>query len=274
MAKNDQYGERHDLDEVLQQAQSEEPTQSTGQYQSVPVPVSSDSEYLQQLNSYLDKQTAILDRVEQLEAFVESQEERKRMWDDRYAKYIRNLTEAGKSFSDSVDTLWQIGKNTDEMLDEVKEIKKDGVELSAASKKILQGLGESISTELDRFLPMKFREFANSMGEAAKKSVGNLSAATTEVKTTVDDFKTWVKKVKWMFVGTVGWGILATTFCIVAIDRCSSAVRDTDEARRKFDAVEPHMRRMENDQKILMRFKKDNPRTWDKWWEQHKDEYD
>ncbi len=90
---------------------------------------------------------------------------------------------------------------------------------------------------------------------------------------TTKDFKKWCGKVKWIFIGSIAWGVLATIFAVTAISRCSSAENEAEEAKTKYEAVEPEMNRLRKNFYPLKKFAVDNPKTWEKWWELNKESF-
>ncbi len=90
---------------------------------------------------------------------------------------------------------------------------------------------------------------------------------------TTKDFKNWCDKVKWIFIGSNAWGVLATIFAVTAISRCSSAEDEAEKAKAKYEAVEPEMNRLRKNFYPLKSFVEDNPKTWEKWWELNKESF-
>ncbi len=90
---------------------------------------------------------------------------------------------------------------------------------------------------------------------------------------TTKDFKKWCDKVKWIFIGSIVWGVLATIFAVTAISRCSSAENEAEEAKTKYEAVEPELNRLRKNFYPLKKFAVDNPKTWKKWWEMNKESF-
>ncbi len=90
---------------------------------------------------------------------------------------------------------------------------------------------------------------------------------------TTKDFKNWCDKVKWIFIGSIAWGVLATIFAVTTISRCSSAEDEAEEAKAKYEAVEPEMNRLRKNFYPLKKFAVDNPKTWEKWWKLNKESF-
>ena len=202
MGKNDKYGPKTDLSSLLQQ--TSEP-QSQPSLDSLPIPatVMTDSDYLQQLNSYLDKQTALLDRMERLQAFVESQEERKQACDDLYSKYVRTLSEMTEALVMNRDFLLDAIDKLTGMVEKVEVLTKDGIELSPESAASLDGLSESVTKKLDEYLSDKFTNLVNDIATKTQTSTASLSEAA-------DDIRFF----KWAVIISVVWGLLGTMFAI------------------------------------------------------------
>ena len=202
MGKNDKYGPKTDLSSLLQQTSD---PQSQPSLDSLPIPatVMTDSDYLQQLNSYLDKQTALLDRMERLQAFVESQEERKQACDDLYSKYVRTLSEMTEALVMNRDFLLDAIDKLTGMVEKIEVLTKDGIELSPESAASLDGLSESVTKKLDEYLSDKFTNLVNDIATKTQTSTASLSEAA-------DDIRFF----KWAVIISVVWGLLGTMFAI------------------------------------------------------------
>lgn len=202
MGKNDKYGPKTDLSSLLQQT-SEPLSQHSLDPSPIPATVMTDSDYLQQLNNYLDKQTSILDRMERLEAFVESQEERKRAYDDLYSQYTRTLSEMTETLVMNRDFLLDAIDKLTVMVEKVEVLTEDGIELSPESAAALDGLCESVTKKLDDYLSDKFTNLVNDIASKAQTSTVSLSEAA-------DDIRFF----KWAVIISVVWGLMGTFFAV------------------------------------------------------------
>lgn len=202
MGKNDKYGPKTDLSSLLQQTslpmsqQEPEPSQ-------MPTSVMTDSEYLQQFSSYLDKQTSILDRMESLEAFVESQENRKQVCDDLYSKHIKALSEMTETLVMNRDFLLDAIDKLTGMVEKIEVLTQDGIELSPESAASLDGLSERVTKKLDEYLSDKFTDLVNDIATTTETSTASLSEAADAIRT-----------LKWTVIISAIWGLLGTMFAI------------------------------------------------------------
>ena len=202
MSKNDKYGPRTDLSSLLQET-SEPVLQQPLEPTPIPASVMTDSDYLQQLNSYLDKQTDILDRMERLEAFVESQEERKQACDDLYAKHINSLVELAQSLTVNRDFILDATDRLSEIQSKLESIVSAGVELSPESLSALDSVSESVRKQLNDYLPDKFNELVSDIDKTTKTSANSLKEAADDIRT-----------LKWGIIIAFVWGLLGTLFAI------------------------------------------------------------
>lgn len=202
MSKNDKYGPRTDLSSLLQETSGPvlpQPLEPTP----IPASVMTDSDYLQQLNSYLDKQTDILDRMERLEAFVESQEERKQACDDLYAKHINSLVELAQSLTVNRDFILDATDRLSEIQSKLESVVSTGVELSPEASSALDGVSESVRKQLNDYLPDKFNELVSDIDKTTKTSANSLKEAADDIRT-----------LKWGIIIAFVWGLLGTLFAI------------------------------------------------------------
>ena len=202
MSKNDKYGPRTDLSSLLQET-SEPVLQQPLEPTPIPASVMTDSDYLQQLNSYLDKQTDILDRMERLEAFVESQEERKQACDDLYAKHINSLVELAQSLTVNRDFILDATDRLSEIQSKLESVVSTGVELSPEASSALDGVSESVRKQLNDYLPDKFNELVSDIDKTTKTSANTLKEAADDIRT-----------LKWGIIIALVWGLLGTLFAI------------------------------------------------------------
>ncbi|MBQ7424231.1 MAG: hypothetical protein IJV19_05775 [Prevotella sp.] len=202
MGKNDKYGPRTDLSSLLQQT-SESVSKQPLEPAPIPTSVMTDCDYIQQLNSYLDKQTAILDRIERLEVFVESQEERKQARDDLYSKHVKSLVELAQSLTVNRDFILDATDRLSEISGKLESVASAGIEISPESLSALDDIGESVTNKLNDYLPDKFNELTNDIGKTMKTSADSLSEAA-------DDIRSF----KWVVVVSVIWGLIGTFFAI------------------------------------------------------------
>jgi len=202
MSKNDKYGPRTDLSSLLQET-SEPVLQQPLEPTPIPESVMTDRDYLQQLNSYLDKQTDILDRMERLEAFVESQEERKQACDDLYAKHINSLVELAQSLTVNRDFILDATDRLSEIQSKLESVVSTGVELSPEASSALDGVSESVRKQLNDYLPDKFNELVSDIDKTTKTSANSLKEAADDIRT-----------LKWGIIIAFVWGLLGTLFAI------------------------------------------------------------
>lgn len=198
-------------------------------------------------NDYLDKvaqgtvkMEELLQRMEKLQVFIERQEAREQEGTDSYGQYLAAMKSVADEQKKTAETFRDIEK---------------------AMKEEIRGLVDRWDIGFDFSEPAK--NFLNALpGRMSDATKG----AADSVITASNSFKADVRKVRWWVGGSIVWGVIATLFGLTAISRCS-------KAERAYEAVEPHMRHMEKDQEKLIRFQRDNQKTWDKWWEQHHKEY-
>ena len=202
MGKNDKYGPKTDLSLLLKQT-SEPLSQHSFSPSPIPATVMTDSDYLQQLNNYLDKQSTILDRMERLEAFVESQEERKQACDDLYSMYIKTLSEMAEALVMNRDFLLDAIDKLTVMVEKVEALSEEGIDLSPESAAALNGVNESVIKKLDDYLPNKFNELVGDLNKTIKTSATSLNEAADEIRT-----------LKWATIIGLGWGVVGTLFAV------------------------------------------------------------
>lgn len=195
MGKNDKYGPRTDLSSLLQQTpipMSQQPPEPS----SLPASVMTDSEYLQQLS-------AILERMERLEAFVESQEERKQAFDGLYAKHIKSLSDMTTILVMNRDFLLDIKDYLVNVMGKLKALEESGIDLSGESVVALNGVSKSITDRLDDYLPDKLNELTDDKNKAIKTSATNLKDATDNIRS-----------LKWAIIISVIWGLIGSLFAV------------------------------------------------------------
>lgn len=202
MGKNDKYGPKTDLSLLLKQT-SEPLSQHSLDPSPIPATVMTDSDYLQQFNNYLDKQSTILDRMERLEAFVESQEERKQACDDLYSMYIKTLSEMAETLVMNRDFLLDAIDKLTVMVEKVEALSEEGIDLSPESAAALNGVSESVIKKLDDYLPNKFNELVGDLNKTIKTSATSLNEAADEIRT-----------LKWATIIGLGWGVVGTLFAV------------------------------------------------------------
>ena len=202
MGKNDKYGPKTDLSLLLNQT-SEPLSQHSLDPSPIPATVMTDSDYLQQFNNYLDKQSTILDRMERLEAFVESQEERKQACDDLYSMYIKTLSEMAETLVMNRDFLLDAIDKLTVMVEKVEALSEEGIDLSPESAAALNGVNESVIKKLDDYLPNKFNELVGDLNKTIKTSATSLNEAADEIRT-----------LKWATIIGLGWGVVGTLFAV------------------------------------------------------------
>lgn len=205
------------------------------------------NDYLGKVAKGIVKMEELLERMEKLEAFVTHQEEQEREGTDSYGQYLAAMKNVSDEFAKSTENFRGALNSTKTEFRDILARWDEGFEISESSKEYLGHLPEQWKTAVQ--------------------------SAADSIITASNSFKADVRKFRWWVGGSIVWGVIATLFGLTAISRCSKAERAEEDARTKYEAVEPHMRHMENDQKKLIRFQKDNQKTWDKWWEQHQKEY-
>lgn len=266
MGRNNQFGERHDLDKVDSVPQG-------GQPHSNSTPIKSGIDYIQQLSEYLDKQNALLVRIGELEAFADIQMGRREKHEDNLSKLVDIMNNVTDRHNEAVTKMLKLESEIRKIADDVRNFRNDGIELSTGAMNTIQSMGDIVTDELNKYVPSQLGKFSADLSKTSKEVVGGLTGITDNIHTSVSDLMKFMKRVRWIHFGVIGWATLATLFCIMAIERCTDAENKAAEANRKYEDVEPHMKHMESDQKKLLQFQKDNPRTWDKWWKKHKDDY-
>ena len=205
------------------------------------------NEYLDKVAQGIVKMEGLLNRMEKLEAFVNHQEEQEKEGIDSYGQYLAAMKNVADEYNKSAEAFREALNLAKEDFNELLGKWENGFDMSESTKDYMNRLPEHWRAAV----------------QSAADSVINAS----------NSFKADVRKFRWWVGGSIVWGVIATLFGLTAISRCSKAERAEEDARTKYEAVEPHMRHMENDQKKLIRFQKDNQKTWDKWWEQHQKEY-
>ena len=119
------------------------------------------------------------------------------------------------------------------------------------------------------------------MSESAKDYMNRLpehwqaavQSAADSVINASNSFKTDVRKFRWWVGGSIVWGILASVFGIAEVMWYSDARSEADAAIEKYESVEPELLQLRKNYKPVKAFAEENPKMWQKWWEQHQKEY-
>lgn len=168
---------------------------------------------------YLEKLSSILDRMEKLEAFVAMDDERRKQYEQQRKADITALNKAADDLSHVNDKIWDAGKYTDEMVQEVLEAKK--------------GVPVKMTDEFMEFwnaLPSKLgKEFLDLLRESLDKKLADFQKKVEETLTSYDkvstDCDTKLSNVKSALASIDGkiifpshtfWGMVAAFF-VVAI---------------------------------------------------------
>lgn len=197
---------------------------------------------------YLEKVSSILDRMERMEAFVAHDDERRKAYEEQRTKDITTLHDVIVKTNKIADCLWTAGKNVDEMLDEIKEIRKNDISLKltndtqkyfdAVPQKIFNMVSGYLNEQLEAIGKVS-EEASSNIGESIKKAatiaVNKISQGHLEYKKDLDEFKIWCIRWQSWFIGAVLVAILATSGFFW---QCSSANTDRKEAQFKIDSLQ------------------------------------
>ena len=125
---------------------------------------------------YLEKISSILDRMEKLEAFVALDDERRKAYEEHRTADINALRIAAHDITEVKNRIWEAGSNTDDMLKDISELKKQGVGLSASAMEILQDAGSSIKKEMEEYLERDFVGLVDAHMDGLKNKVETIEA--------------------------------------------------------------------------------------------------
>ena len=197
---------------------------------------------------YLEKVSSILDRMERMEAFVAHDDERRKAYEEQRTKDITTLHDVIVKTNKIADCLWTAGKNVDEMLDEIKEIRKNDISLKLTNdtQKYFDAVPQKIFNMVSGYLNEKLEtigkvseEASSNIGESIKKAatiaVNKISQGHLEYKKDLDEFKIWCIRWQSWFIGAVLVAILAISGFFW---QCSSANTDRKEAQFKIDSLQ------------------------------------
>lgn len=197
---------------------------------------------------YLEKVSSILDRIERMEAFVAHDDERRKAYEEQRTKDITALHDVIVKTNKIADCLWTAGKNVDEMLDEIKEIRKNDISLKLTNdtQKYFDAVPQKIFNMVSGYLNEKLEtmgkvseEASSNIGESIKKAatiaVNKISQGHLEYKKDLDEFKIWCIRWQSWFIGAVLVAILAISGFFW---QCSSANTDRKEAQFKIDSLQ------------------------------------
>ena len=197
---------------------------------------------------YLEKVSSILDRMERMEAFVAHDDERRKAYEEQRTKDITTLHDVIVKTNKIADCLWTAGKNVDEMLDEIKEIRKNDISLKLTNdtQKYFDAVPQKIFNMVSGYLNEKLEtigkvseEASSNIGESIKKAatiaVNKIRQGHLEYKKDLDEFKIWCIRWQSWFIGAVLVAILAISGFFW---QCSSANTDRKEAQFKIDSLQ------------------------------------
>ena len=197
---------------------------------------------------YLEKVSSILDRIERMEAFVAHDDERRKAYEEQRTKDITALHDVIVKTNKIADCLWTAGKNVDEMLDEIKEIRKNDISLKLTNdtQKYFDAVPQKIFNMVSGYLNEKLEtmgkvseEASSNIGESIKKAatiaVNKINQGHLEYKKDLDEFKIWCIRWQSWFIGAVLVAILTTSGFFW---QCSSANTDRKEAQFKIDSLQ------------------------------------
>ena len=125
---------------------------------------------------YLEKVSSILDRMEKMEAFVACDDKRRKAYEEQRTADINALRIAAHDITEVKNKIWEAGSNTDDMLTDISELKKQGVGLSASAMEILQNAGTSIKKEMEKYLEGDFVGQVDAHMDGLKNKVETIEA--------------------------------------------------------------------------------------------------
>ena len=125
---------------------------------------------------YLEKVSSILDRMEKMEAFVACDDKRRKAYEEQRTADINALRIAVHDITEVKNKIWEAGSNTDDMLKDISELKKQGVGLSASAMEILQNAGGSIKKEMEEYLEGDFVGLVDAHMDGLKNKVETIEA--------------------------------------------------------------------------------------------------
>lgn len=125
---------------------------------------------------YLEKVSSILDRMEKMEAFVACDDKRRKAYEEQRTVDINALRIAAHDITEVKNKIWEAGSNTDDMLKDISELKKQGVGLSASAMEILQDAGGSIKKEMEEYLEGDFVGQVDAHMDGLKNKVETIEA--------------------------------------------------------------------------------------------------
>lgn len=125
---------------------------------------------------YLEKVSSILDRMEKMEAFVSCDDERRKAYEEQRTADINSLRIAAHDIMEVKNMVWEAGSNTDDMLKNISELKKQGVGLSVSAMEILQNAGASIKKEMEEYLEGDFVRQVDAHMDGLKNKVETIEA--------------------------------------------------------------------------------------------------
>lgn len=125
---------------------------------------------------YLEKVSSILDRMEKMEAFVACDDKRRKAYEEQRTADINALRIAAHDITEVKNKIWEAGSNTDDMLKDISELKKQGVGLSASAMEILQDAGGSIKKEMEEYLEGDFVGQVDAHMDGLKNKVETIEA--------------------------------------------------------------------------------------------------
>ena len=205
------------------------------------------NEYLDKVAQGIVKMEGLLNRMEKLEAFVNHQEEQEKEGTDSYGQYLAAMKNVADEYNKSAEAFREALNLTKEDFNQMLEKWENGFDMSESAKDYMNRLPEHWQAAV----------------QSAADSVINAS----------NSFKTDVRKFRWWVGGSIVWGILASVFGIAEVMWYSDARSEADAAIEKYESVEPELLQLRKNYKPVKAFAEENPKMWQKWWEQHQKEY-
>ena len=125
---------------------------------------------------YLEKLSSILDRIEEMEVFVVRDDERRKAYEEQRTADINALRTVARSIAEVKDKIWEAGRNTDDMLKDISELKEQGISLTESAKETLQKAGDSIRKQLEEYLEGDFVRQVDAHMNGLKNKVEDIEA--------------------------------------------------------------------------------------------------
>lgn len=170
-------------------------------------------------NEYLDRILLILKRLENMEAFVAMDDERRKEYEQKRTADIESLGKVATDLSDLSEKTFTADKNIDDMLQEMKEVKK-GVPVKFPNdfKDYWENLPEKLSI---KFLNLADKSLSGKLNDFQEK-LHTMTSSYEEVSkgcdTKLSDIKSVLASIdgKIIFSAHAFWGMM-TAFFVVAI---------------------------------------------------------